>query len=227
MTRTHLHSFIAAEKTIYPVRLLCRALHVSPSAFYDSIRRGSPSIIQTDLDANQLREAWAEHRRVYGARRLTAEIHDRGRRWNRKKVARLMPTAGIEGAHRRRKGEKRSRLDAVDPSGSGQTPVHSGGTGPDMGCRHLLPADLGRLPLPGRRRCLQPPGGGLGDDRSSPPRTRPRRGRHGATAARSGNGLVHHSDHGVPSIRRSTLAGLCGSPERWCRWAASGTRSTM
>jgi putative transposase len=121
MTRTHLHGFIAAEKTIYPVRLLCRALHVSPSAFYDSIRRGSPSISRTDLDANQLREAWAEHRRVYGARRLTAEIHDRGRRWNRKKVARLMPTAGIEGVHRRRKGEKRSDPDStpVDSSGPG------------------------------------------------------------------------------------------------------------
>jgi putative transposase len=34
-----------------------------------------------DLDdahaANQLHDAWVEHRRVYGARRLTAEICDR------------------------------------------------------------------------------------------------------------------------------------------------------
>jgi putative transposase len=78
----------------YPVRLLCRVLQVSTSAFYDWIHRGRPAISDTDLDdaydANQLRDAWAAHRRTYGARRLTAEIRDRGQAWNRKKVARLM-----------------------------------------------------------------------------------------------------------------------------------------
>jgi hypothetical protein len=82
------------EKTTYPVRLLCRVLQVSTSAFYDWIHRGRPAISDTDLDdaydANQLRDAWAAHRRTYGARRLTAEIRDRGQAWNRKKVARLM-----------------------------------------------------------------------------------------------------------------------------------------
>ena len=72
-----------------------------------------------DLDdafaANRLRDAWVEYRRTYGARRLTAEIRDRDQHdqaWNRKKVARLMTVAGIEGIHRRRHGKKRSRLGA-------------------------------------------------------------------------------------------------------------------
>jgi transposase InsO family protein len=117
VTRQALYGFIAAEKTTYPVRLLCRTLQVSASSFYDWIRRGSPVISDDDLDdahaANQLHDAWTEHRRSYGARRLTAEIRDRnfdGPAWNRKRVARLMRLAGIEGIHRRRQGRKRTRL---------------------------------------------------------------------------------------------------------------------
>ena len=116
MTRETLYGFIAAEKTTYPVRLLCRVLQVSSSAFYDWIRRGRPAICEGDLEdahaANALHDAWAAHRRTYGARRLTAEIRDRGQGWNRKKVARLMTLAGIEGIHRRRHGKKRTRLAA-------------------------------------------------------------------------------------------------------------------
>jgi transposase InsO family protein len=81
------------------------------------VRRGSPIVSEDDLDdayaANDLHDAWTQHRRTYGARRLTAEIHDReqqGRNWNRKRVARLMSVAGIEGIHRRRHGKKRTRL---------------------------------------------------------------------------------------------------------------------
>jgi putative transposase len=116
VTRETIYGFIAAEKTTYPVRLLCRVLQVSTSAFYDWIGRGQPAVSDADLDdahaANELHDAWAEHRRTYGARRLTAEIHDRGQLWNRKKVARLMTVAGIEGIHRRRHGKKRSRIGA-------------------------------------------------------------------------------------------------------------------
>lgn len=96
MTREAIYGFIAAEKTTYPVRLLCRVLQVNASAFYDWIGRGSPAVSDTDLDdahaANKLHDAWSQHRRTYGARRLTAEIRERdqhGRTWNRKKVARL------------------------------------------------------------------------------------------------------------------------------------------
>lgn len=113
MTRETIYGFIAAEKTTYPVRLLCRVLSVSSSAFYDWMRRGRPLISDDDFadayDADQLRTAWHEHRRTYGARRLTAEIVDRGHCWNRKRVARLMTVAGIEGIHRRGHGKKRSR----------------------------------------------------------------------------------------------------------------------
>ena len=41
VTRETIYGFIAAEKTTCPVRLLCRVLQVSASAFYDWINRGS------------------------------------------------------------------------------------------------------------------------------------------------------------------------------------------
>jgi putative transposase len=47
VTREAIYGFIAAEKTTYPVRLLCRTQQVSTSAFYDWIRRGSPAIART------------------------------------------------------------------------------------------------------------------------------------------------------------------------------------
>ena len=50
MTRETIYGFIAAEKTTYPVRLLCRVLQVSTSAFYDWIRRGQPVISEDDLE---------------------------------------------------------------------------------------------------------------------------------------------------------------------------------
>ncbi|MFG1804766.1 IS3 family transposase [Micromonospora carbonacea] len=69
-------------------------------------------------------QAWPEHRGVHGARRLTAELHERGHRWNRKSVARLMRLAGIEGAHRRRRGEGRRKAASTATAGPGPAAVH-------------------------------------------------------------------------------------------------------
>ena len=108
-----MYEFIAAEKTAYPVRLLCRLLGVGHSAFYDWLRTGRERAADRQRHDQQraevARRAWAEHRSVYGARRLTTELHERGYRWNRKAVARLMRLAGIEGAHRRHRGKPRRR----------------------------------------------------------------------------------------------------------------------
>jgi HTH-like domain len=108
VTRETIYGFIAAEKTTYPGRLL----QVSTSAFYDWIGRGSPAVSDADLDdaraADGLHDAWVEHGRTYGARRLAAEIRDRGQGWTRKKVARLMTVAGIEGIRRRSHDKNRS-----------------------------------------------------------------------------------------------------------------------
>jgi hypothetical protein len=68
--------FIAAEKTTYGVRRLCRVFRLSPTSFYAWVARaGGPTAAEL-ADAYAIeaaRDAWVEHRRVYGARRLTAE----------------------------------------------------------------------------------------------------------------------------------------------------------
>jgi putative transposase len=92
---------------------------VSKTAFYDwAARDGGPTTheLAEAHAAHELHAAWAEHRRVYGARRLTAEIRDRGHDWARKRVARLMSVAGIEGAHRRRRGKRARASDCPAPA---------------------------------------------------------------------------------------------------------------
>jgi putative transposase len=119
VSRGELFALIASEKTKYGVRRLCRVLGVSKTAFYDwAARDGGPTTqeVAEAHAAHELHAAWAEHRRVYGARRLTAEIRDRGHDWARKRVARLMSVAGIEGAHRRRRGKRARASDCPAPA---------------------------------------------------------------------------------------------------------------
>jgi transposase InsO family protein len=118
VSRGAVFGFIAAEKTTYGVRRLCRVLQVSKTAFYDWAARAggpTPAELEEAYAIHAARQAWIEHRRVYGARRLTAEIRSRGDRWNRKRVARLMRLGGIEGIHRRRRGKygRRTRSTAT------------------------------------------------------------------------------------------------------------------
>ncbi|WP_136519908.1 IS3 family transposase [Cellulomonas telluris] len=108
MNRRAALSFIDAQKTAYGVRRLCRVMQISPSNFYEwAARGGGPSAAEVDEAhrAHAAREAFIEHRSVYGARRLTADLRHRGHTWNHKYVARLMRVTGIEGAHRRRRGK--------------------------------------------------------------------------------------------------------------------------
>ena len=62
--------FIAAEKTTYGVRRLCRVFGISPTSFYAWVARaGGPTAAELD-DAYAIeaaRTAWTEHRRTYGA----------------------------------------------------------------------------------------------------------------------------------------------------------------
>jgi putative transposase len=108
VSRGHVCAFIDAEKTTYGVRRLCRVFAISPTTFYAWLRRAGgpmPAELADAYAINELHLAWVEHRRTYGARRLTAEITDRGRPWNHKRVARLMRLGAIEGVHRRRRGK--------------------------------------------------------------------------------------------------------------------------
>lgn len=103
------YRFIAAERANVPVRMACRHLDVSPSAFYDWCSR-PPSRREVDDRAltKRVREIHEGSRGTYGAPRIWAELRlDHGIFVSRKRVARLMRTARIQGVHVRRRWRRR------------------------------------------------------------------------------------------------------------------------
>jgi hypothetical protein len=105
-------TFIDREKAHHDVAALCRLLKVSRSGFYAwSSRPPSARALADEVLTVQIRTAFDDNRRVYGAPRIHAELADAGVRVGRKRVARLMRQAGIVGCHRRKRPVSISRQD--------------------------------------------------------------------------------------------------------------------
>lgn len=87
-----------------PVAVACRVLHVSTSGYYEW--RGRPPSARAVADealCAQIVEIHTMSRGSYGAPRVYSELRlGRGVRCGRKRVARLMRSAGLQGVHRRR-----------------------------------------------------------------------------------------------------------------------------
>jgi putative transposase len=98
-----LYRFIAAEKADHGISTLCRTLGVSRSGFYSWASRPPSARRREDQDlVERLRRVHQMSRGTYGAPRIHAELRADGRRHGRKRIARLMRQAGLEGAYRRR-----------------------------------------------------------------------------------------------------------------------------
>lgn len=96
--------FIAAEKTNYPISLLCRVLGVSRSGFHAWERRPPSARALADAALTErIRAMYARSRDSYGARRIYLDLRDEGVRLGRKRVERLMRSAGMSGYVKRRK----------------------------------------------------------------------------------------------------------------------------
>lgn len=110
-----LFGLIDAEKARYPVSLLCRILGVSRSGYYDwKDRPLSKRARDNTALTEKIREIHDRSRRIYGYPRVHAELRALGVRCNRKRVARLMRKAGLQGRIRgRRKGITRRDKHAV------------------------------------------------------------------------------------------------------------------
>jgi len=83
---------------------MCRVLEVSTSGYYAWLER--PVSRRAREDEELLERIRAIHKRsrgTYGAPRIHAELQEQGVRVGRKRVARLMREAGLEGVSRRRK----------------------------------------------------------------------------------------------------------------------------
>jgi putative transposase len=109
---------VDAEKANHPVALLCRVLGVSRAGYY--AWRGRPPSARAAADAALTETICAIHRGsrgTYGAPRVHAELaEEHGVRCGRKRVARLMRTAGLAGCHRRRAPRTTRRDEAAAPA---------------------------------------------------------------------------------------------------------------
>jgi putative transposase len=109
--------FIAAEKTNYPISLICRVLGVSRSGFHAWERR--PPSEREQVDAQLLKRIRSMHERSrgsYGSRRIFEDLREEGIRIGKKRVARLMRRDGLSGYVKRRKGKTTIRVEGVRPA---------------------------------------------------------------------------------------------------------------
>ena len=99
------YRLIDAERTRLPVSQLCRVLGVSRAGFYAWKSRPPSARAAADQElTEQILEVHQRSRGTYGAPRVHAELQlDHGVHVGRKRVARLMRTAGLVGCHRRRR----------------------------------------------------------------------------------------------------------------------------
>jgi putative transposase len=130
------YRFIDAKRAEFGVRRCCRAVGVSPSGFYDWHRRGPSARELTDQRLlSQIRRIHRDSGGAYGAPRIHAELQIAcGAKVGRKRVARLMRTAGLVGCHRRRR--VRPGLTRRDPKAA---------PAPDLCGRQFSPPQLDRL----------------------------------------------------------------------------------
>jgi transposase InsO family protein len=96
-------AFIAAEKTSFPVSMLCAVLEVSRSGFYEWLRRPPSS---HDIDDERLKvhikAIFRRNQGRYGAPRIHDDLRDEGFAVSRKRVARLMTELGLRSVRKRR-----------------------------------------------------------------------------------------------------------------------------
>ena len=109
---------IAAEKTTFPVAVMCRVLQVSRTGFHNWERRAPSDRALTDAWlTDKIRQIHEQRRGVYGAPRIHAELRmEHDVRVGRKRVARLMKGAGISGVTPRKRYRTTIRIPGITPA---------------------------------------------------------------------------------------------------------------
>jgi len=95
---------VKANQATLPVGTMCRLLEVSTSGYYGWRDRPLSGHARRDVELTALIHGIHERaHRTYGARRVHAELREAyGVRVGRKRVARLMRQAGLQGVQKRR-----------------------------------------------------------------------------------------------------------------------------
>jgi putative transposase len=111
-------SFIAAEKTNYPVAVMCRVFGVNRTGFHNWERRApSDRALEDAWLTEKIKRIHDASRGVYGAPRIHAELRmEHGIRVGRRRVARLMKAAGIAGVRPRKRWQTTIRIAGIAPA---------------------------------------------------------------------------------------------------------------
>ena len=122
------YRMISAEKASTPVSVACELLGVSRSGYYEWATRAPSDRALTDAWLlERIREIHAANRKVYGAPRVHAELRlAHGIQVGRKRVERLMRSAGLSGLVARKRGRTTIRVPGV----RSPTTSSSGASGP-------------------------------------------------------------------------------------------------
>lgn len=86
----------------FPIATMCRVLEVSASGYYAWLKRGPSRRAKRDAELTErIRYYHRRSRGTYGAPRILADLQEEGIAIGRKRVARLMREAGLQGVSRR------------------------------------------------------------------------------------------------------------------------------
>jgi len=139
----NIFEFIEAEKAIFPIKFMCDRLGVTRQGFY--AWRSRPPCERRIRDAGYtavIKRIHHESRGTYGSPRIHAELADDYRICcGRKRVARLMRAAGLEGCHRRKRTWTTKRNPDAAPA---PDRVKRDFTAPTL--NHLWVADITYIP---------------------------------------------------------------------------------
>jgi len=92
-------------KADHPIRALCQAFRVSPSGYYDWVRRQTqpgPRAQQNAHLARQILQIYQESRQTYGSPRIQHQLSQTGCAHGRNRIARLMRQQALCGRPKRR-----------------------------------------------------------------------------------------------------------------------------
>lgn len=96
-------AWIATEKATSPLSALCRVLRVTRGGFYAWQRRPAPPHARRDAELDvHIRALFTRARQRYGSPRIHEDLREAGHRVSRKRVVRLMRTAGLRARLRKR-----------------------------------------------------------------------------------------------------------------------------
>lgn len=127
-------AFIAAKRAEHSIKIMCRVLEVSRSGFHAWAARAPSARAVVDAAlSGRIAEIHAESGETYGSPRVHSELRlEDGVQVGRKRVERLMRTAGLSGMVPRRRGRTTISVPGIR-------------TAPDLVERDFNPTEINRL----------------------------------------------------------------------------------